>query len=87
MHAAIPGSRLALLSGGHLISVLPHRQQQFIATVLGFLPPGKPPSAALSGRRRPVPGATVVAAYIDNSKIPNGSVVPPFPAVPRKVQT
>lgn len=46
MHEAIPGSRLALLGGGHLISLLPHRQQQFIATVLGFLPPSKPPDAA-----------------------------------------
>jgi pimeloyl-ACP methyl ester carboxylesterase len=45
-HDAIPGSRLALLHGGHLISLLPHRQQQFVATVLGFLPPSKPPSAA-----------------------------------------
>jgi len=46
MHDAIPGARLALLHGGHLISLLPHRQQQFVATVLGFLPPSKPPSAA-----------------------------------------
>jgi 3-oxoadipate enol-lactonase len=46
MHDAIPSSRLALLNGGHLISLLPHRQQQFVATVLGFLPPSKPPSAA-----------------------------------------
>jgi 3-oxoadipate enol-lactonase len=46
MHGAIPGSRLALLNGGHLISLLPHRQRQFVATVLGFLPPSKPPSAA-----------------------------------------
>jgi pimeloyl-ACP methyl ester carboxylesterase len=45
-HAAIPGARLALLNGGHLISVLPHRQQQFITMVLGFLPPSKPPGAA-----------------------------------------
>ncbi len=46
MHEAIPGSRLALLDGGHLVSLLPHRQQQFVATVLGFLPPSKPPDAA-----------------------------------------
>jgi 3-oxoadipate enol-lactonase len=46
MHDAIPGSRLALLGGGHLISLLPHRQQEFVATVLGFLPPPKPPDAA-----------------------------------------
>jgi pimeloyl-ACP methyl ester carboxylesterase len=46
MRDAIPGARLALLSGGHLISLLPHRQQRFVATVLGFLPPGKPPDAA-----------------------------------------
>ena len=46
MHEAIPGSRFTLLRGGHLISLLPHRQQQFVATVLGFLPPSKPPDAA-----------------------------------------
>jgi len=46
MHAAIAGSRLSLLNGGHLISVMPHRQQQFIAAVLGFLPPSRPPDAA-----------------------------------------
>jgi len=46
MHNAIPGSRFALLAGGHLISLLPHRQQRFVATVLGFLPPSKPPTAA-----------------------------------------
>ena len=46
MHAAIPGSRLALLGGGHFISLLPRPQQQFVATVLGFLPPSKPPDAA-----------------------------------------
>ena len=46
MHEAIAGSRLALHSGGHLISLLPYRQPQFVATVLGFLPPSKPPSAA-----------------------------------------
>ena len=46
MHGAIPGARLALLGGGHLISMLPHRQRQFVATVLGFLPPSKPPDAA-----------------------------------------
>jgi 3-oxoadipate enol-lactonase len=46
MHAAIAGSRLTLLDGGHLISVMPHRQQQFVAAVLSFLPPSKPPSAA-----------------------------------------
>ena len=46
MHNAIPGSRFALLNGGHLISLLPHRQEQFVATVLGFLPPSKPPTAA-----------------------------------------
>jgi 3-oxoadipate enol-lactonase len=46
MHEAIASSRLALLNGGHLISLLPHRQQQYVATVLGFLPPSKPPSAA-----------------------------------------
>jgi pimeloyl-ACP methyl ester carboxylesterase len=46
MYEAIPGSRLALLSGGHYISLLPQRQQQLVATVLGFLPPSKPPDAA-----------------------------------------
>ncbi len=46
MHNAIPGSRFALLGGGHLIALLPHRQQQYVATVLGFLPPSKPPTAA-----------------------------------------
>ena len=46
MHAAIPGSRLALLVGGHFISLVPRRQRQFVATVLGFLPPSKPPDAA-----------------------------------------
>jgi pimeloyl-ACP methyl ester carboxylesterase len=46
MHAAILGSQFALLGGGHLISLLPHRQRQFVATVLGFLPPSKPPDAA-----------------------------------------
>ncbi len=46
MHEAIPGSRFALLRGGHIISLLPHRQQQFVATVLSFLPPSKPPNAA-----------------------------------------
>jgi pimeloyl-ACP methyl ester carboxylesterase len=46
MHAAIPRARLALLNGGHFISLLPHRQQRFVATVLGFLPPSKPPDAA-----------------------------------------
>jgi len=46
MHAAIPSARLALLNGGHLISVMPHRQRQFVATVLGFLQPSKPPDAA-----------------------------------------
>jgi hypothetical protein len=47
MHVAIPSSRLALRSGGHFIELLlPYRQQQFVATVLGFLPPSKPPSAA-----------------------------------------
>jgi pimeloyl-ACP methyl ester carboxylesterase len=45
-HNAIHGSRLALLGGGHLISLLPHRQQQFVAAVLRFLPPSKPPDAA-----------------------------------------
>jgi hypothetical protein len=39
--AAIPGARLALLSGGHLISLMPHRQAQFVATVREFLPPGR----------------------------------------------
>jgi pimeloyl-ACP methyl ester carboxylesterase len=46
MRDAIPGARLALLNGGHLISLLPRRRQQFVATVLGFLPPSKPPDAA-----------------------------------------
>ena len=46
MHNAIPGSRFALLAGGHLISLLPRRQRRFVATVLGFLPPSKPPTAA-----------------------------------------
>jgi hypothetical protein len=46
MHEAIPSSRLALRGGGHFISLLPYRRQQFVATVLGFLPPSKPPSAA-----------------------------------------
>ena len=46
MHAAIPGSRLALLNGGHFVSLMPNRQQQFVATVLGFLPLSGPPSAA-----------------------------------------
>jgi pimeloyl-ACP methyl ester carboxylesterase len=46
MHEAIPGSRLALQGGGHLVSLLPHRQRQFVAAVLGFLPPSKPPDAA-----------------------------------------
>jgi len=46
MHNAIPGSRFALLGGGHLISLPPHRQQQYLATVLAFLPPSKPPAAA-----------------------------------------
>lgn len=46
MRDAIPSARLALLNGGHLISLLPHRQRQFVATVLGFLPPSKPPDAA-----------------------------------------
>jgi pimeloyl-ACP methyl ester carboxylesterase len=46
MRDAIPGAELALVPGGHLISVLPGRQRQFIATVLGFLPPSKPPDAA-----------------------------------------
>ena len=40
MHAAIPGSRLTLLDGGHLISLLPHRQGRFLAAVREFLPPG-----------------------------------------------
>jgi len=56
MHEAIPSSRLALRSGGHLISLLPHRQQQFVATVLGFLPPSKPPSAAVDAQPRPRSG-------------------------------
>ena len=46
MHNAIPGSRLAQLAGGHLISLLPQRQRQFVAAVLAFLPPSKPPAAA-----------------------------------------
>jgi len=46
MHNAIPGSRFARLGGGHLISLLPQRQRQFVATVLAFLPPSKPPAAA-----------------------------------------
>jgi 3-oxoadipate enol-lactonase len=45
-HNAIRGSRLALLGGGHRISLLPHRQRQFLAAVLAFLPPSKPPTAA-----------------------------------------
>jgi 3-oxoadipate enol-lactonase len=40
MHAAIPGSRLTLLDGGHLVSLLPHRQGKFVAAVREFLPPG-----------------------------------------------
>jgi pimeloyl-ACP methyl ester carboxylesterase len=44
MHAAIPGARLALLNGGHLISLMPHRQDQFLAAVRDFLPPSKPPA-------------------------------------------
>jgi pimeloyl-ACP methyl ester carboxylesterase len=46
MHNAIPGSRFALLGGGHFVSLLPHRQQRFVAAVLAFLPPSKPPTAA-----------------------------------------
>ena len=46
MRDAIPGARLVLLRGGHLVSMLPRRQPEFVATVLGFLPPGKPPDAA-----------------------------------------
>jgi pimeloyl-ACP methyl ester carboxylesterase len=46
MHDAIPGSRFALLPGCHLIALLPHRQRRFVAAVLGFLPPSKPPAAA-----------------------------------------
>jgi pimeloyl-ACP methyl ester carboxylesterase len=45
MHAAIPGSRLVLISGGHLIALLPHRQGKVVAAVRGFLPPARPPAA------------------------------------------
>jgi hypothetical protein len=44
MHAAIPGARFALIDGGHLISLLPHRQDQFVAAVREFLPPSQPPA-------------------------------------------
>jgi len=44
-HAAIAGSRLVLLNGGHLIALLPHRQGKFVAAVRDFLPP-RAPSAA-----------------------------------------
>lgn len=40
-HAAIPGARLTLLDGGHLISVMPHRQGQFVSAVRAFLPAGQ----------------------------------------------
>ena len=42
MQAAIPGARLALLNGGHLISLMPHRQDQFLAAVRDFLSPARP---------------------------------------------
>jgi 3-oxoadipate enol-lactonase len=40
MHARIPGARLELLSGGHLIALLPQRRDQFTAAVREFLAPG-----------------------------------------------
>jgi pimeloyl-ACP methyl ester carboxylesterase len=48
MHARIPGSRLVLAPGGHLIALLPQRRDQFVAAVREFLPPStqkRPPDA------------------------------------------
>jgi 3-oxoadipate enol-lactonase len=39
-HTQIPGSRLLLLDGGHLIALMPHRREQFVAAVREFLPAG-----------------------------------------------
>ena len=48
MHAAIPGSRFVLIKGGHLISLMPHRQDQVIAAVQEFLPASKPSTTNLT---------------------------------------
>jgi pimeloyl-ACP methyl ester carboxylesterase len=42
MHAAIPGARFAFVNGGHLISLMPHRHDQFVTAVREFLPPSRP---------------------------------------------
>ncbi len=55
-HAAIPGARLALLNGGHLISLLPRRQERFVAAVRDFLPPSRPPEPGHPDPGHPEPG-------------------------------